>query len=75
MNSLQVCRRGALLVAILLSAIFILFVVLHVHADSRTGFYANCTEAEAHHDTNIPSTSWYYRPQLDRNHDGIACQR
>lgn len=43
-------------------------------ADNHPSFYANCTEARAHHDTNIPRSSVYYRPQLDRNDNGYACE-
>lgn len=37
-------------------------------------FYANCSEARAHHDTNIPKSSKYYRVELDRNNNGYACE-
>lgn len=57
---------------------FILLIVLvftlQARADNRPGYYANCTEAKAHHDTNIPKSSKFYRPELDRNHDGTACE-
>ncbi|MCV7300652.1 excalibur calcium-binding domain-containing protein [Mycobacterium barrassiae] len=36
--------------------------------------YRNCSEARANGDTNIPSTSPYYGPHLDRDNDGIGCE-
>lgn len=37
-------------------------------------FYANCSEAKANHNTNIPKTSKFYRVELDRNKNGFACE-
>lgn len=36
-------------------------------------YYANCTDARAHGATNIPQGSPGYRPELDADHDGYAC--
>lgn len=36
--------------------------------------YRNCSEARANGDTNIPYTSPYYGPHLDRDNDGIGCE-
>lgn len=43
-------------------------------ADNHPSYYANCSEAKAHHDTNIPRSSTFYRPQLDKDDDGYACE-
>ncbi|HZA11343.1 excalibur calcium-binding domain-containing protein [Mycobacterium sp.] len=37
--------------------------------------YANCKAAAADGRYNIGSNDPAYRPQLDRDHDGIACER
>jgi Excalibur calcium-binding domain len=37
--------------------------------------FANCTQAAKAGMYNIPSTSPYYGPWLDRDHDGIACEK
>jgi hypothetical protein len=36
--------------------------------------YRNCTEAHADGRYNIPSSDPAYRPQLDRDGDGFACE-
>lgn len=36
--------------------------------------YRNCSEAHADGRYNIPSTDSAYRPQLDRDGDGFACE-
>jgi len=36
--------------------------------------YANCSEAKAHGDCNIPSDSPYYQANLDRDQDGLGCE-
>lgn len=36
--------------------------------------YANCTEARAHGDCDIPATSDKYQAKLDRDQDGIGCE-
>ena len=37
-------------------------------------YYANCTDAKAQGVTNIPQGSPGYRPELDSDSDGIACE-
>jgi hypothetical protein len=41
--------------------------------DQQPTYYANCTDARAHGATNIPQGSPGYRPELDADHDGFAC--
>jgi hypothetical protein len=36
-------------------------------------YYANCTDARAQGATNIPQGTPGYRPELDADHDGFAC--
>lgn len=36
--------------------------------------FANCDDARAAGNTNIPVTSPYYSSDLDRNNDGVACE-
>jgi hypothetical protein len=36
--------------------------------------YRNCSEAHADGRYNIPSNDPAYRPQLDRDGDGLACE-
>jgi hypothetical protein len=36
-------------------------------------YYANCDDARAHGATNIPQGTPGYRPELDADHDGFAC--
>ena len=36
-------------------------------------YYANCTDARAQGASNIPQGSPGYRPELDADHDGFAC--
>jgi hypothetical protein len=37
-------------------------------------YYANCTQAKAHGECNIPAGSPHYCPKQDRDHDGVACE-
>jgi hypothetical protein len=39
----------------------------------QTPYYANCDDARAHGATNIPQGTPGYRPELDADHDGFAC--
>jgi|tagenome__1003787_1003787.scaffolds.fasta_scaffold20936779_2 hypothetical protein len=44
-------------------------------AAAPTGvYYANCDDARAHGATNIPAGAAGYRPELDSDSDGIACE-
>ena len=36
--------------------------------------YKNCDEAHADRRSDIPEGDPAYRPALDKNHDGIACE-
>ncbi|CAJ1584399.1 excalibur calcium-binding domain-containing protein [[Mycobacterium] wendilense] len=36
--------------------------------------FKNCTEARSNGYSNIPSSSEYYGPHLDRDGDGIGCE-
>lgn len=40
----------------------------------QSGSFANCAQARAHGRHDIPATDPAYRPHLDRDHDGIACE-
>jgi hypothetical protein len=37
-------------------------------------YYKNCAEAHADGRWNIPEGDPAYRPALDKNHDGVACE-
>lgn len=74
MSYIQIDTKRVLVILSLLLVGFMLLVGARSLANNHPAFYANCTEARAHHDTNIPRSSKYYRPQLDRNNDGFACQ-
>src|SRR4051812_2630768 len=39
-----------------------------------SAFFNNCSEARAAGQTNIAETQSSYRPELDRDRDGIACE-
>lgn len=54
--------------------IFLIIITMKATADNHPSFYVNCNDARAHHDTNIPRSSAYYRPELDKDHDGYACE-
>lgn len=41
---------------------------------SDSVYYKNCKDAKAHGATNIHSWEPGYRPALDGNHDGVACE-
>lgn len=41
---------------------------------SASGPYRNCTEAHRDGRYNIPKGDPDYRPKLDRDNDGIACE-
>jgi hypothetical protein len=42
-------------------------------AQQQQPYYANCTDAKAQGASNIPQGSPGYRPELDADHDGLAC--
>lgn len=37
-------------------------------------YYANCTQAKANGECNIPAGSPHYCPQQDRDNDGLTCE-
>lgn len=43
-------------------------------ANNQQAPYANCSQAKANGDCNIPSSSPYYQAKLDRDGDGIGCE-
>lgn len=44
-------------------------------AGPPSGPYASCTQAAEYGDYNIPKSSPHYSPDLDRDGDGIACEK
>lgn len=74
MGYIQIDTKKALLLIGVLFVTFMLIVGARSIADNHPSFYANCSEARAHHDTNIPKSSSFYRTELDRDHDGFACE-
>lgn len=60
-----------LLAIILMVAAFFLFKAI---VTSQPNFIENCTQAKARHLTNIPKGSVYYRPSLDKDSNGFACE-
>ncbi|HSP36704.1 MAG TPA: excalibur calcium-binding domain-containing protein [Frankiaceae bacterium] len=45
-----------------------------VASPASAAYYANCTQARAAGQTDIPRSSSSYRAALDRDGDGIACE-
>jgi hypothetical protein len=41
---------------------------------SQSTYYRNCSQAHADGRCNIPQGDPAYRPGLDRDHDGYACE-
>lgn len=68
-------KKPALLFIIVTILTSLLAVVLfNGVVNGKPNFIGSCSEAEARHLTNIKSDSVYYRPQLDKDNDGIACE-
>lgn len=74
MSYIQVDTKKFLVLVVVVVLVFLVIFGVKSLADNHPSFYANCSEARAHHDTNIPKSSAYYRPELDRDHDGFACE-
>lgn len=51
--------------------VFVLFWTVNIKAQHP---FLSCAEAKAEGFSNIPRTSPYYNPHLDRDKDGIACE-
>lgn len=66
-------RTILLIIAIILAAVLAV-VMFNKIVEGRPNFIENCSEAKVRHITNIPKTSVYYRPALDRDGNGVACQ-
>lgn len=73
MSYIQIDTKKALVVVVII-VIVIFFLVAKGIAGHNPNYYANCYEAKAHHDTNIPKGSKYYRASLDGDGDGFACE-
>jgi hypothetical protein len=67
-------RTLGLLAAAGLSAIAIGAAAPAIAAPLLQAPYANCTEARANGDSDIPSSSDKYQSKLDRDGDGIGCE-
>lgn len=63
-----------LVAAIILLTFLLCTMIVRAISNSRPDYFRNCSEAKANHITNIPKNSSYYRPELDRDHDGYACE-
>lgn len=64
-------------ICLLIAVAALTLVLLAVGAKAwldRSTYYANCSVARAHHDTNIPKSSPFYRAALDKDNDGYACE-
>lgn len=73
MTQITVNRKGLIIVG-LIGLVVLAFFLIRGIVYGRSDFLNNCTEAKVRHLTNIPRSSVYYREQLDRDHNGIACQ-
>lgn len=65
-------KKPILLITTAVVFLILLVVYLDVKADSPP---ANCLEFSAEHKYNIPSDDPSYSPKLDRDQDGLACER
>lgn len=72
--TIQINHIRLIAYSLILAFAALIFFMFHVVAQNHPDYYANCSEAKAKHDTNIPKSSKYYRPELDRDHDGYACE-
>lgn len=60
---------------ILLAAVVVLLAGFSLsHKASGSTVFGSCTQAKAAGYSNIPSTSHFYNPALDKDHDRVACE-
>lgn len=62
-------KKVLLIGGLILVSSFLLVYFLRPHP------YKNCTDAAAHGVYNIKKGSPLYKPKLDRNHNGVACEK
>lgn len=74
MNQYKLRSRTFILIIVIILAACLAVFLFNKIVEGRPNFIENCSEAKVRHITNIPKSSVYYRPSLDRNHDGVACQ-
>lgn len=68
---ITVSKKGLLVIGVILLLGVMFFAIKRGDAKPQPD---SCTEAKSEGLYNIPSTSPYYRPSLDRNHNQIACE-
>lgn len=66
-------KKHPLLVFILIIGLLYLIFTVVIDAKAEQPFLS-CAQAKASGHSNIPETDDHYNPQLDRDHDGIACE-
>lgn len=71
MGYVQIHKGRGLLILI---GIVIAFLAVHLVKALNSQHFENCTQLKAAGIHDIPTSSSFYRPTLDRNKNGIACQ-
>lgn len=76
MSEVTAMARGAagLLTAAVASALLLAFDIKNATATTAGPPYQNCSEARADGRSSIPYTDPAYRPELDLDGDGLACE-
>lgn len=74
MHTTKIKYRTIILIIVIFLAATLAVFLFNKIVEGRPDFIENCSEAKVRHITNIPKTSVYYRPSLDRDHDGTACE-
>lgn len=72
-KQISLSKKGLLIFLLLVFCLLVVF-ILHQVVNSRPNFLNNCSEARVRRLTNIPQNSVYYRAELDKDHDGVACE-
>lgn len=71
MPYIQIHKKTLVVILIVIAALVALHVYVAAHAIIQ---YQTCTQLEAAGHSNIPAGNAFYRAELDRDHNKIACQ-
>lgn len=77
-ESYWIINKKFLIILLGIMLIILYYITFHRHTITiykTVSSKENCIQLEAKGIYNIPTTSSYYKPYLDGNRNGIACQK
>lgn len=74
MTYIQIHKGKGLTLLAIGIVILCVVVLAHVHRVSGSTVFGSCAQARKAGYSNIPKSSHFYNPALDKDHDNVACE-